>query len=149
MTPAMTLCLLSAGGFLLTGMLLGVWKYHGMMTRPDHRAHIYVDQAHRAALWYSFASIVLMTLAEHCAFAQTVQLWAAGVTLFLFASALVSYIGHGVKQDTENQFQERNFTTTWAMYVLIGGKSPESACFSLESWQDSGRADEPWKPICI
>ncbi len=44
MTPAMTLCLLSAGGFLLTGMLIGVWKYHGMMTRPDHRAHIYVDR---------------------------------------------------------------------------------------------------------
>ena len=35
MTPAMTLCLLSAGGFLLTGMLLGVWKYHGVMTRPE------------------------------------------------------------------------------------------------------------------
>ena len=122
MTPSMTLCLLSAGGFLLTGMLLGVWKYHGVMTRPDHRAHIYVDMAHRAALWYSFASIVLMTLAEHCAFAQTVQLWAAGVTLFLFASALVSYIGHGVKQDTENQFQQRNFTTTWSMYVLIAGE---------------------------
>ena len=50
MTPSMTLCLLSAGGFLLTGMLLGVWKYHGVMTRPDHRAHIYVDMAHRAAL---------------------------------------------------------------------------------------------------
>ncbi len=64
----------------------------------------------------------MMTLAEHCAFAQTVQLWAAGVTLFLFASALVSYIGHGVKQDTENQFQKRNFTTTWSMYVLIAGE---------------------------
>ena len=85
-------------GFLLTGMLLGVWKYHGVMTRHDHRAHIYVDMAHRAALWYSFASIVLMTLAEHCTFEQTDQLWAAGVTLFLFAAALVSYIGHGINR---------------------------------------------------
>ena len=63
-----------------------------------------------------------MPLAEHCTFAQAVQLWAAGVTLFLFASALVGYIVRGVKQDTENQFQKRNFTTTWAMYVLIAGE---------------------------
>ena len=44
------------------------------------------------------------------------------MTLFLFAAALVSYIGHGIKQDTEYQFQERNFTTTWSMYMLIGGE---------------------------
>ena len=91
MTPTLILCLLSAGGFLLTGMLLGVWKYHGVMTRPDHRAHIYVDMAHRAARWYSFASIVLLTLAGNCAFAKTVQLGAAEVNLFWFALPLVSY----------------------------------------------------------
>ena len=45
--------LLSAGLIFLLALVLGVWKYRQVLTSEDHRAHPYVDIAHRAALLYS------------------------------------------------------------------------------------------------
>jgi hypothetical protein len=42
--------LLAAGLIFLLALVLGVWKYHQMLASEDHRAHPYVDIAHRAAL---------------------------------------------------------------------------------------------------
>ena len=48
---------LAAGLIFLLALVLGVWKYRQIMTSADHRAHPYVDIAHRAALLYSFARL--------------------------------------------------------------------------------------------
>lgn len=92
------------------------------MTSPEHRAPVYVDIAHRACFLYSFALLVMMTLAQYSPYSEGVQIGAVAVPLFFFATAVASYLWHGYRRDTDNQFQERNFVTTWAMVLLIVGE---------------------------
>ena len=122
MSLAVRLSLAAAGLFLLVGMLLGVLKYRRIMTSPRHRAPVYVDIAHRAAFLYSFAALVMAKLLEYSPYAPAVQLAAAALPLAFFALTITGYTRHGLKDDTENLFIERNFTTTWFMYLLIAGE---------------------------
>ncbi len=122
MSPAARLALTASGFFLLTGLATGVWKYRRIMTSPDHRAPVYVDIAHRAALLYSFAALVMMKLVEYSPYSNAVQMWATAVPLFFFAAALASYVYHGFAEDTENQLAERSFVSTWGMALLIAGE---------------------------
>lgn len=87
--------LLAAGLIFLLALILGVWKYRQIMTAADHRAHPYVDIAHRAALLYSFATLLLAVFVELSAWPAWVNLAAAGVVVFFFVGAILSYIGHG------------------------------------------------------
>ena len=52
--------LLAAGLIFLWALLIGVWKYREMAASPEGRAHPYVDVAHRAALLYSFATLLIL-----------------------------------------------------------------------------------------
>jgi hypothetical protein len=122
MNLAIKLSLAASGAFLLAGMLLGVVKYRRIMTSAAHRAPVYVDVAHRAALLYSFASLVIARLLEFSPYSERVQLAAAGVPLIFFALTITGYATHGFRDDTENLFAERNFITTWFMYALIAGE---------------------------
>ena len=108
--------------FLLTGLIVGIWKYWRILNSADHRAPTYVDIAHRAALLYSFAALVMMKLVEFSPYSETVQLLATAVPILFFATAVASYVCHGLRDDTDNQFEERNFTTTWGMVLLIVGE---------------------------
>lgn len=56
--------LLAAGLIFLLSLVLGVWKYRQMVTGPNHLAHPYVDTAHRAALLYSFATLLTAVFVE-------------------------------------------------------------------------------------
>jgi hypothetical protein len=122
MNPAIKLSLAASGAFLLAGMLLGVVKYRRTMSSAAHRAPVYIDTAHRAAFMYSFASLVIARLLEFSPYSATTQLVAAGVPLTFFALSVAGYATHGFRDDTENIFSERNFTTTWFMYALIAGE---------------------------
>ncbi|HEX8162316.1 MAG TPA: hypothetical protein VF538_10615 [Pyrinomonadaceae bacterium] len=122
MNLAVKLSLAASGAFLLAGMLLGVVKYRRIMTSPAHRAPVYIDTAHRAALLYSFAALVIARLLEFSPYSPTVQLVAAGVPILFFALTVTGYAMHGLRDDTENLFAERNFITTWFMYALIAGE---------------------------
>ena len=122
MSLAIKISLASSGVFLLAGMLLGVVKYRAVMRSPAHRAPVYVDIAHRAALLYSFAALVIAKLSEYSPYPERVQLVAVGVPLVFFALTIAGYAAHGLRDDTENIFAERNFTTTWFMYALIAGE---------------------------
>lgn len=122
MNIAIKLSLAASGAFLLAGMLLGVVKYRRTMTSATHRAPVYIDTAHRAAFLYSFASLVIARLLEYSPYYVTVQLVAAGVPIIFFALTVFGYATHGFRDDTENLFSERNFTTTWFMYALIAGE---------------------------
>ena len=114
--------LAAAGIFLLTGMLLGIVKYRRTMSSAEHRAPVYIDIAHRAAFLYSFAALVIARLLEYSPYSMSVQLVAALVPLAFFALTIIGYATHGFKEDTDNMFRERNFTTTWFMYALIIGE---------------------------
>jgi hypothetical protein len=122
MSTAIKISLVASGLFLLTGLLSGILKYQRIMTSPRHRAPVYVDIAHRASLLYSFAALVIARLLEDSPLWPGVQVLAASIPLAFFAVTIAGYIAHGLKDDTNNIFSERNFTTTWYMYLLIIGE---------------------------
>ena len=98
--------LLAAGLIFLLALILGVWKYRQMSTSPDGLAHPYVDTAHRAALMYSFATLLIAVFVELSDWSQTVDAIAAFAMIFYFAAAIASYIWHGAKRDTDNQIRD-------------------------------------------
>lgn len=128
---AIKISLLSSGLFLLAGMLIGILKYQRMMTRESHTAPVYVDIAHRAAFLYSFAMLVIAKLLEYSPYPASVQLGATLVVLAFLALTITGYLAHGLMEKTDNLFRERNFTTTWYMYLLIVG---EIAGLSVIIW---------------
>jgi hypothetical protein len=98
------LCLLAAGGFFLTGLLTGVWKYAHVARSATATAPVYVDMCHRAALLYSFAALLLAQFAALSRWSANVNLVASALPLAFFAFAIGSYAIHGVLRDTDNQF---------------------------------------------
>lgn len=114
--------LLATGLIFLLALVLGVWKYRQIMTTAEHRAHPYVDIAHRAALLYAFATLLTAAFVELSAWPTWVNLTAAMVVVFFFVAAIGSYILHGARQDTENQFDPPPPGTGLAMWSLILGE---------------------------
>jgi hypothetical protein len=98
--------LLGAGAMFLIALLLGVWKYRQMATSDTHLAHPYVDTAHRAALLYSFATLLVATFVQFSGWSELVDLIAAGVLYFFFLGAVATYAYHGWRRDTDNQFRD-------------------------------------------
>lgn len=116
------LTLLAAGLIFLLALVLGIWKYRGMMTSENHLAHPYVDIAHRAALLYSFATLLLAVFVQLSVWPVWVNLTAAGVVVFFFVAAIAAYITHGARRDTVNQFENADRSTELAMAALIVGE---------------------------
>jgi hypothetical protein len=82
----------AAGLIFLLSLVLGVWKYRQIMTSADHRAHPYVDIAHRAALLYSFAALLVAVFAALSAWPAWVNLTVSMLAVFFFVGAIISYI---------------------------------------------------------
>lgn len=122
MTSAVTLCLAASGIFLFVGLIGGVLKYRGIMASPNRQAQIYIDIAHRAALMYSFAALVMAELLKSNPWGNGVQLLIAGIPLFFFAAAIAQYFKLGFANTTDNQYREHNFATTWGTWALIVGE---------------------------
>ena len=80
--------LLAAGLILLLALVLGVWKYRQILVSQDHRAHPYVDIAHRAALLYSFATLLIAAFVQFSAWPAWVNLTAAMLVVFFFVAAI-------------------------------------------------------------
>lgn len=112
--------LLAAGLIFIWALLLGVVKYRQIATSPEAQAHPYTDVAHRAALLYSFATLLVATFVELSGWSETVDLIAAFAVIFFFVTATASYMWHGLRRDTENQFREPVVPGTHAyMWALI------------------------------
>lgn len=122
MTMAIKISVLVSGLFLLAGMLTGVWKYAKIMSSPEHRAPAYVDIAHRASFFYSFASLVIAKLIEYSPFDDFWQIVIVMLPLSYFILTVIGYVKEGFLDRTENMFGERNFITTWFMYGLIAAE---------------------------
>jgi preprotein translocase subunit SecG len=114
--------LLAAGLIFLLALALGVWKYRQIIAADDHRAHPYVDIAHRAALLYSFATLLIAVFVELSAWPAWVNLTAAGVVVFFFVTAIASYVMHGARRDTTNQFENPGRGIAVGMALLIAGE---------------------------
>lgn len=114
--------LLAAGLIFLLALVLGVWKYRQMATSENHLAHPYVDIAHRAALLYSFATLLVAVFVELSAWPTWVNLAAAMVLVLFFVVAIAAYIEHGAKRDTTNQFENPGAALHAGMITLIVGE---------------------------
>jgi hypothetical protein len=114
--------ILAAGLIFLLALVLGIWKYRQMATSENHLAHPYVDIAHRAALLYSFATMLVAVFVELSAWPTWVNLTAAMVLVFFFVAAIVEYIVHGIRRDTTNQFEHPTAALTVGMIALIIGE---------------------------
>lgn len=113
------LTLLAAGLIFLLSLALGVWKYRQMAISENHLAHPYVDIAHRAALLYSFATLLIAVFVELSGWPTWVNLTASMVVVAFFVIAIVTYIGHGMKRDTTNQFESPDRGVHAGMLALI------------------------------
>ena len=102
--PAVRLCLVAAGIYFLAGLLTGAWKYVEIARSPKAQSPVYVDIAHRAALLYSFASLLLAEFASKSAWSPRTNVIAAALPLAFFAFAIAGYVIHGLLRDTDNQF---------------------------------------------
>jgi hypothetical protein len=122
MALSVKIALLASGLFLLSGMVTGIWKYAKIMRSAEHKAPVYVDIAHRASFFYSFASLVIARLIEFSPFSQFQQAVIVGVPILYFILTVAGYIKEGLADRTDNMFAERNFITTWFMYGLIAGE---------------------------
>jgi hypothetical protein len=114
--------LLAAGLIFLLALVLGVWKYRQVLISPEHRAHPYVDIAHRAALLYSFATLLVAVFVQFSAWPAWVNLTAAMTLVFFFVFAILSYIAHGLKRDTDNQFANPDRALRVGMIALVVGE---------------------------
>ena len=113
---------LAAGLIFLWALFLGAWKYRQMAASEDGLAHPYVDIAHRAALLYSFATLLLAVFVELSGFSTAVNLIAAFVPIFFFAFAIAGYMIHGARRDTDNQFRDPVPGTSALMWALMVGE---------------------------
>ncbi len=122
MNLAIKISLLASGFFLLTGMFIGIVKHQRMLKSPDHNAPAYIDIAHRAAFLHSFAMLVIAKLLEYSPYSVTAQLISMGSVLVFLVVTIAGYFSHGVRNKTDNSFRERNFSTTWYVYMLAAGE---------------------------
>ncbi len=95
-----------AGIFFMVGLLTGAWKFTCMMKSKDFKAPYYVDIAHRAALLYSFAAILIAVFAYLSIFSSWVNILATIAPLLFFAIAIVNYIKLGFVNETNNQLRD-------------------------------------------
>ncbi|WP_193466366.1 hypothetical protein [Mycobacterium novum] len=114
--------LLAAGLIFLLALLLGVWKYQQIITSENHQAHIYVDIAHRAALLYSFATLLVAVFVELSGWPTWVNMTASMVMVYFFVTAIASYMLHGALRDTTNQFEKAGPLLKVGMVLLIIGE---------------------------
>jgi hypothetical protein len=66
--------------------------------------------------------LVIAKLLEYSPYSETVQVGAAGLVLTFLAITIVGYFTHGLRNKTDNLFRERNFSTTWYVYMLTVGE---------------------------
>jgi hypothetical protein len=119
---ATEIVILGAGLIFLLALALGIWKFHQMATSESHLAHPYVDTAHRAALLYSFAALLVATLVEFSAWSQAVNLTCAGVLLAYFVITIVLYMWLGWQGGPGNQWTEPMRGRNAYMFVLIAAE---------------------------
>lgn len=116
------LVLLAAGLVFVWALALGVVKYAQISRSPVAQAHVYIDIAHRAALMYSFAILLIAVFAELSDWPTAVDLTAAGIQIFFFVGAIASYMWHGLRRDTDNQLHHPTGAITAFMLALIVGE---------------------------
>ncbi|MBL1320856.1 MAG: hypothetical protein COA63_007310 [Methylophaga sp.] len=100
-----------AGIFFMMALLTGSWKFYCMNQSTDFKAPYYVDIAHRSALLYSFAAILITVFAALSIFPDWVNITATIAPLLFFFISIVNYIKLGLQNKTDNQLRDSDNPT--------------------------------------
>ncbi len=119
---AYSLAMIASATFFLVGLLLGVWKYRAMATSDTGLAHPYIDTAHRAALMYAFAAVMIAVFVQVSQLAGSLELIAVALLVGYFAIAILTYVIHGLRKDTDNQVHNMSASATVFMWSLVAGE---------------------------
>jgi hypothetical protein len=115
--------LLAAGLIFIWALVLGVWKYRQKAASRSGEAHVYADTAHRAALLYSFATLLVATFVELSGWSTTINLIAAFAVIFFFVGAIAGYVFQGATNGTDNMFRDPMVSGIHAwMWALIAAE---------------------------
>ncbi len=116
--PAASISMCAAALFFLTALLTGSWKYFEIRRSPKAEAPYYVNIAHRAALMYSFAAMMIAIFAGLSVFPDRVNIAAVLGLLFYFSLAIGRYIYLGIRNETENQHLNPASSTGELVFLL-------------------------------
>ena len=116
------LVILAAGLMFLWALILGVVKYRQILASPHWTAHPYTDIAHRAAMLYSFALMLIAVFVELSAWHTHINLIAASVLTLFFVVSVAAYMLHGLRNDTTNQLADPSAGLRRFMVMLIVGE---------------------------
>ena len=105
-THAARIAIGAAGIYFMVGLLTGMWKYIAMRNSPRFEAPFYVNIAHRAALMYAFAALLLAVFASLSAFSETINMIGVIPPLLFFALAQIHYIQLGFANKTDNSMRD-------------------------------------------
>lgn len=115
LTIASQWAIVFSGFYLWIGMLTGIWKYYQIRHSERAKAHYYVDIAHRSSLLYAAASLILAMLSQFTVLPNHIALLCVLANLIFFTFAILSYILHGLLQDTANQFKQPHKLGRWIL----------------------------------
>ncbi len=119
---AYQLAVVACGLFFLNALLTGVWKYREMAASADGTAHVYVDIAHRTSLMYAFACMLLAMFVNISQLPAWLELVATIMLVSYFAIAVLIYMFHGWRKDTDNQLRNPGASMHLAMWSLIAAE---------------------------
>jgi hypothetical protein len=122
LAPDTRLVILAAGLMFLWALVLGAIKYRQILASPEGVAHPYTDVAHRAALLYSFAFLLIAVFVDLSAWSTAVDLTAAGALALFFVISVYSYMHHGLRRDTDNQLVTPSAGLRGFMNILIAAE---------------------------
>jgi hypothetical protein len=114
--------LLASAAMFLWALLLGVLKYRQILDSEEGRAHPYTDIAHRAALLYSFALLLIAVFVELSGWDTAVNLVAATAMSVFFFGSVAGYTFHGWRQDIDNQLRNPSGPIRSYMVALIAAE---------------------------
>jgi uncharacterized membrane protein YhdT len=95
-----------SGVFFMTALFTGSWKFYCMNQSEVFKAPYYVDIAHRSALLYSFAAMLIAVFSFFNPFPIWVNMSATIAPLLFFAISIVNYIKLGIQNRTNNQLRD-------------------------------------------
>lgn len=113
------LAIVFSGLYLWVGMLTGIWKYVQISQSTQAHAHYYVDIAHRSSLLYAPATLILGVMAYFSIWSAYTNLICVVINLIFFSFSILSYVLHGVLQDTTNQFKQPHRLGEYALPKLM------------------------------
>lgn len=105
-THATRIAMSASGIYFMVGLLTGMWKYLAMRTSPRFEAPVYVNIAHRAALMYAFAALLLAVFASLSALSDTLNTIGVILPLLFFTLAQLHYIQLGLTNNTDNSMRD-------------------------------------------